>query len=168
MGINKANTLNFIKYVLEETTANIVIDADAIRNLSDIDFLGRAILTPNEREFIRLTGIKEVSQDLAKEFALNHNCVVVLKEHNSFITDGKQDYINCTGNARLAKGGSGDILSGIICGLVAIGVSLFDASSLGSYILGRAAELVTVNEYSAMPKDIIYKIPAVIEELLNI
>ena len=71
MGINKANTLNFIKYVLEETTANIVVDADAIRNLSDIDFLGRAILTPNEREFIRLTGIKEVSQNLAKSLHSN-------------------------------------------------------------------------------------------------
>ena len=166
MGINKVNSINFIEYVLDKTTANMVIDADAITDTLNFDLKNRVILTPNVREFQRLTG-NDGTKENAKEFADKHNCVVILKGHNSYVTDGKEEYINQTGNAKLAKGGSGDILSGIICGLLAIGVPIFEAGVLGSYILGRCAELCEVNEYSALPKDIIEKIVDVVGELVN-
>ena len=84
----------------------------------------------------------------------------------SIITDGNIVYKNATGNVSLAKGGSGDILSGIICGLLAWGLDPIKAAYCGAYILGRCAELNKMNEYSTLPEDIVAQIPKVLDEVI--
>ena len=66
------------------------------------------------------------------------------------LTDGERIFINATGNSGLAKGGSGDVLSGVIAGLCAMGTTAFHGGRLGAYLVGRAAELTAsyVGEYS--------------------
>jgi len=168
MGMNAAKTDKFIKYILDETNAQIVIDADALKHLKVFNLQNRCILTPNQYEFISLIGKESDDNIMAEEYAKDHKCVMLLKSHNTFITDGVHSYINQTGNVKLAKGGSGDILSGIICGLLGIGANIYDAGILGSYILGRCAEISIKNEFSILPEDIVAEIPKVIDELANL
>jgi len=168
MGMNNANTDKFINYILNETNSKIVIDADALKHLKINSFGNRCILTPNKYEFVSLTGNADEDNVIAEEYAKEHQCVMLLKSHESFITDGKRSYTNRTGNAKLAKGGSGDILSGIICGLLGIGADVYDAGILGSYILGRCAEVSRINEFSILPVDIVAEIPKVIDELISL
>lgn len=170
MGMGNTDVKPFLNFLLENTDANFVVDADALRWVDGIDFGGRAVFTPHVGEFSRITGrsvqaIKENPIEYAMEVARERNSVVVLKDNVSYITDGTVVYENRTGNPSLAKGGSGDVLAGIICGLLAIGFSPLDAGRCGSYLLGRAAELNTVNEYSSLPTDVINFIAPAVGEL---
>ncbi len=170
MGMGYADAKPFLSFLLENTDVNFVVDADALRGIDGIDFKGRAVLTPHIGEFSRITGrsiheIKENPVEYAMEVARKHNSVVVLKDNVSYITDGAVAYENRTGDPSLAKGGSGDVLAGIICGLLAMGVKPIDAGRCGSYLLGRAAELSTVNEYSSLPTDVIDFIAPAVGEL---
>lgn len=170
MGMGDGDALSFIRYLLDETNVNFVVDADGLRSVDGINFERRAVLTPHVGEFSRLTGIsiteiKDKPATLALEYAKKVGAVVVLKDSVTYITDGEVVYENKTGNASLAKGGSGDVLSGIICGLLAEDFSPLDAGRAGSYILGRAAELNMVNEYSSLPTDVAGKIADAVGEL---
>jgi hydroxyethylthiazole kinase-like uncharacterized protein yjeF len=129
----------------------LVIDADGLNVLArDFSLLkqsnGQVVLTPHAKEMERLCGksVDEIKKDpmtAALEFAKKHNVVVVLKDATTVIAspDGKLTF-NTTGGPMLAKGGSGDVLTGIIVSLMAQGVCAYDAASLGSYILGLAGE----------------------------
>lgn len=173
MGMGNGDALSIIEYLLNETILNFVLDADALRVAKDIaDFKNRAVLTPHILEFSRITGYskEEIISNapyLAKQFAKEKKCVLVLKSHNSVVTDGEKVFINKTGNSRLAKGGSGDVLSGILGGLIARKVNAFEAAKAACYILGRCAELSTVNEYSHQATDTVTLIPKVIDELIG-
>lgn len=170
MGMGDGDALSFIRYLLDETKVNFVVDADGLREINGVYFGNRAVLTPHIGEFSRLTGIsiaeiKNNPATLALEYAKKVGAVVVLKDSVTYVSDGEVVYENKTGNASLSKGGSGDVLSGIICGLLAQGFSLLDAGRAGSYILGRAAELNSVNEYSSLPTDVVTKIADTVGEL---
>lgn len=172
MGVGEADMKPFIEYVLSKTGANFVVDADGLKSISGINFEGRAVITPHVGEFSRLTeySISEIKQNairFAKEEALKRNCVVVLKDSVSYITDGITVYKNTNGGPSLAKGGSGDVLSGIICGLLAQGFSPLNAGRCGCYLLGRASELNPVNEYSSLPADIVGYIAEAVGELCD-
>ena len=127
------------------------------------------IVTPHPKEFARLTG-KPVSDILAdavneaKAFAAQRNVVVLLKNNRSVITDGERVAINPTGSPALAKGGSGDVLSGLLAGTCARGVAPFDAACVASWLLGRAGELAAekMGEYAPDPTDIIGFLPEAI------
>lgn len=173
MGMGDCDIKPFINYLLDKTDINFVVDADGLKSVDGIDFQGRAVLTPHVGEFSRMTGrsIEEIKQNpsaLALDDSLKRNCVVVLKDCVSHITDGKVVYENRTGNPALAKGGSGDVLSGIICGLLSVGFSPLDAGRCGSFILGHAAEISNVNEYSSLPTDIVEEIPNVVGALCDL
>lgn len=128
-----------------------VIDADALNMIAaypEIKELlhDKAVITPHPGEMSRLTGTttEEVVKNFsptAIEFAAKHGCTVLLKSASSIIVspDGTVRY-NDSGNDGLAKGGSGDVLTGIITALLAQGAKPFDAASLGSYLLGASAE----------------------------
>ncbi|MCQ2409460.1 MAG: NAD(P)H-hydrate dehydratase [Clostridia bacterium] len=172
MGMGNGESDKIVRHILNSSSSFLVVDADALKKCKDFDFSGRAVLTPHIGEFSNMTGISkdEIIIDPvshALRYADDHDCVVVLKSHNSVVTDGKTVYINETGNSKLSKGGSGDILSGIICGLLAFSKDPFASAVAGSYILGRCAEITDVNEFSCLPSDIVREIPKVITEIIS-
>jgi len=133
----------------------MVIDADALNSLSMEKKLPAlppgSVLTPHPKEFERLFG--ECKNDFERiEKALNNakilNCVIVLKGHHTFIaTPAGKGYFNNTGNAGMATAGSGDVLTGMISGLLAQKYSSDDASILGVYLHGLAGD-IAAKEFS--------------------
>lgn len=128
----------------------LVLDADGLNCLSKHPELysllhKQVVLTPHPGEMSRLTGlpISEVLADpvsLAQRYAAAWGCTVLLKGAATVISNGKRTCIVAEGNAGLGKGGSGDVLTGIITGLLSQGVAAYDAACLGSYLLGASAD----------------------------
>ena len=150
-GIGKnENTCEIVKSVLLNSKVPVIVDADGINSLlSCIDILkdvkAPVVLTPHPGEMARLVSktIAEVQEsriDVAKEFARQYGVVLVLKGADTVITDGDAVFANLTGNASLAMGGTGDMLSGIIGSLLAQGLSPLDAAKAGVFIHGRCAD----------------------------
>lgn len=152
MGMQVSEELyNTIDYLLKNYNKNLLIDADGLNTLSKygIDILKNkkcnVILTPHLKEFERLSGknieyIKENILTLPKKFAKEYNITLVLKSSSTIITDGNSIAIQKEGTTALAKAGSGDGLSGILCGLLAyLKEDTFKVACLGSYILGISA-----------------------------
>ncbi len=159
-------------------TGTLVLDADALNTIAAYGTevldqkLCKVILTPHPKEFARLVG-KPVGEVLsnaveeAKAFASLRGVTVILKNNRSVITDGTRVAINPTGSPALAKGGSGDVLSGLLAGTCARGVAPFDAACVASWLLGRAGEIASerIGEYAADPTDIIACLPEAIRTL---
>lgn len=155
-----------------------VIDATGIKLLQKrIQCLekGRSVvITPHPSEFSRLTGlpIRQLcgggALGAAADFAKRSGCFVVLKGANTVIAapDGRAA-VNTTGNPGLAKGGSGDLLAGMIGALLGMGLAPFDAASLGVWLHGTAADLTAseCNEYSMTPWDVSLRIGCAIDRL---
>ena len=160
-------TDRLIAHILENSRIPLILDADGINALSEnIDILDRAacpvVLTPHEAEFARVGGV--IGNDrlaAARDFAVEHNCYLVLKGHRSIsaFPDGRC-YINTSGNPGMAKGGSGDVLAGIIAALCGQ-LPLETAIPAAVYIHGRAGDLAAekYGEYSMTPSDIISMLP---------
>lgn len=134
-----------------KTEKNLLIDADGLNILSkNLNLLEErkdfsTILTPHEGEFARLTGlslekIKNNRKTVAEEFAKKYKVILVLKGHDTIVTDGERTYTNRTGNSGMATGGSGDVLTGIISALMK-NYDLFDAARLGVYIHGLSGDI---------------------------
>jgi ADP-dependent NAD(P)H-hydrate dehydratase / NAD(P)H-hydrate epimerase len=150
-GIGTAmETKDFLKQIVIEYKKSLVIDADGLNILSgEKEFLHKipagSILTPHPKEFARLFG--ETNNDLeriekAMASAKSLNCVIVLKGHHTLIaTPGGKAYFNNTGNAGMAKGGSGDALAGILTALVAQYGDTVEAAILGVWLHGLAGDL---------------------------
>jgi len=107
---------------------------------------------------------------LTSKFAKEFNSVILLKGASTFVggTDGNIR-INPTGNSGMATAGSGDVLSGIIAGLLAQGLSTFDAASLGAYIHGLSGDLASLNktEYGLIASDITQYIPEALKQIFS-
>jgi ADP-dependent NAD(P)H-hydrate dehydratase / NAD(P)H-hydrate epimerase len=144
------NTCKLLKYLIQEARGPMVIDADGINILSEnrtwLAFIPfGSILTPHPREFDRLTGKSSSSYERfekAKELSTRHKLIIVLKDAFTriILPDGRV-YFNSTGNPGMATAGSGDVLTGIICGLLAQGLSPEHAAKLGVFIHGVAGDL---------------------------
>lgn len=145
-------TQQFVLAFLERCQAPVLVDADGLNNLaSNLDALRKApgprIVTPHPGEMSRLTGtavdaIQADRENTALSFAKESGCVAVLKGAGTIIAEpGGRSYRNTTGNPGLATGGSGDVLSGIIAGLLAQGMAPLDAALLGVYVHGLAGDL---------------------------
>lgn len=172
MGAGEGETEKIIARLMERGARRIVVDADALYGCKDMDFKGCAALTPHFGEMSRMIGvpISEIEHlycEIAAEYAKKYNCVMALKCAETCVTDGERIYVNKIRTAKLAKGGSGDVLAGLIAGIAAYHADLFEASVAGCYILSRAAQLAAVNEYSIQATDIIAAIPDVINGCLN-
>lgn len=167
-----------VNYIIENAECALVIDADALNCISiNIDILSKikvpAVITPHVGEMSRLMGlsIEQVLEnfvDNAREFAKKYNITVVLKGHNTIVATPKGDiFENTTGNVGLAKGGSGDVLAGMIASFVAQGMSTESAAVCGVYLHGMAADFLaeTMSTYSMMARDVIDAIPVVIKKL---
>jgi NAD(P)H-hydrate epimerase len=144
-----------------------VIDADGINNLAGhLALLSRTkaplVLTPHPGEFSRLTGLKTeaVNADrvaVSRKFATEKKVVLVLKGASTVVAapDGRV-FVNPTGNSGLAKGGTGDILTGLITGLMAQGISPLDAACAGVFLHGLAADIAvqSLTEYCLAAGDL--------------
>lgn len=163
----------------------VILDADGLNILAqnDIDQIydftnkkfEKLIFTPHPKEASRLlnTSLDNVLADIkysAKEITEKFNCVTVLKTHNTYICapDGRE-YTNTTGNNAMAKAGSGDVLTGMISGLTAQGMDIFEASCLGVYLHGLCGDLAKekLTQYSVMAEDLISFIPEAVKSYLN-
>ena len=174
MGISE-DVAKGAKYLLENFTGRLILDADGIDSLAAYERDGLAeilknkkcdvLLTPHTKEFARLSGesVEEIlDSPLTKPrvFSEKYGVCVLLKNASSVITDGKRIVVNTTGNSGLAKGGSGDVLSGLIAGLCARGCSAFDGGCIGAYLLGKTAEIAakTIGEEALIASDILAKL----------
>jgi NAD(P)H-hydrate epimerase len=120
------------------------------------------ILTPHPGEFARMGGnaISE-RRTAAEEFSREYGCVLLLKGHNTVITDGNQTYINPTGNPGMAVGGSGDVLSGIIVSLIGQGIDPLKAAACGAWLHGAAGDICAneIGQYGMLPTDMVEALP---------
>ena len=146
-----ADALNIIaQYKIELDGSNDDVDYEAGGNSGNASYKDdmsdkNVVVTPHIGEMSRLTGldiavIKNNPIDTARTYSREHNCVCVLKDARTIVSDGERVYINMSGNDGMATGGSGDVLSGIITGLMAQGLTTFEASALGVYIHGCAGD----------------------------
>lgn len=167
-----------IKRLLNNYKGVLLIDADGINVIAKygkeilLEKKCKAILTPHIKEFSRLTGytVQEIISnpvDLAKNFAREYNVIINLKSAASIITDGERVAINTKGSSALAKGGSGDILSGFTCGTLARGVVPFEACLCSAYALGLSAEITTEEkgDYCAAANDVLKNLHFAVKRL---
>jgi ADP-dependent NAD(P)H-hydrate dehydratase / NAD(P)H-hydrate epimerase len=150
-GIGTASeTKSFLTDIFQAYKKPIVIDADALNMIATQKELinsipAGSILTPHPKEFERLFGTSDNDFDrirLAQQKAKELGVVLVLKGHHTFITSPKgKNFFNSTGNAGMATGGSGDVLTGILTGLIAQKYLPVDAAILGVYLHGLAGDI---------------------------
>ena len=160
-------TLAVVRAVLEKAECPVVVDADGINVLrAHRDLLrGRkspTILTPHDGEFARLGGIiGEDRMAAATALADDLGCVVLLKGHETCVTDGVDGYINPTGNPGMAVGGSGDVLAGVITALLGAGLPPLEAAACGAWLHGAAGDrcAAELGQYGMLPTDMLSALP---------
>lgn len=174
--------MSLFDFVIENSLQGcpLVIDADGLNLLAkdSSKYLERkfdkVILTPHPKEAARLLGctLDDVLANFDKSairISEKYNATVVLKSHNTVVVspDGRK-YVNNTGNSSMAKAGSGDVLTGMISGLLAQGMDLFEASVMAVYLHGLCGDFAKekLTEYSVMADDLISFIPFAIKTVL--
>lgn len=171
------------KKILETVVKNIsvpcLIDADGLNLLSEntdlMEHLSNNpfILTPHMKELSRLTGtsietIKSNRKEFAEQFTNQFPVILVEKDARTIVSQkGKQTYLNLTGNAAMAKGGSGDVLSGVICGLLAQKMDCFESAVTGVYLHGASGDYSrkVSGDYSVLARDLINNISCVLKRI---
>ena len=160
-------TLEVLKTVLREFDGSIVVDADGINLLAKHKYLLRGrtaptVLTPHDGEFVRLAGtLGEDRLVAAEQLALDLGSVVVLKGHETLITNGEKAYRNTTGNPGMAVGGSGDVLAGIIASLLGQGIATLEAAAVAVWLHGAAGDRCAdeLGQYGMLPSDLVEELP---------
>lgn len=178
MALGKKDTLfSLLGQILQNTLCPVVIDADGINNLcSRIEILHQAkcpvILTPHMGEMARLLGVtitelRKNRIEKLKDFSQKYHVIVVLKDSVTTIFEpGGTFFVNQTGNAGLAKGGSGDLLAGMIAGFCAQGIAPLKSAVCAVYLHGLAADLCAarLSQYSMLPSDILVDLSRIFVE----
>lgn len=165
-----------LEYILSNYKMPIVIDADGLNTLSNMnkDILNntncKVILTPHLKEFERLSNInivdiKQNAINIAKEFAKKYNVILLLKGPTTIVTDGKMVYLIKRGCAGMATAGSGDVLSGILVGLLGYNKPDILSVASGAYLNGLAGELAQENytDISMIASDTVKSLPEAIK-----
>ncbi len=148
MGTAKA-TVKAFEELLEKTKTGLVVDADAINILATNKKLykklpAKTILTPHPKELERIIGSWKDDFDklnLMEQFSKTYDCILVLKGAHTIVCYEGSFYINTTGNPGMATAGSGDVLTGVITGLMSQGYSPLNAAVFGVYLHGSAGDL---------------------------
>lgn len=156
-----------MELVLSSVHVPLVVDADGINLLgrfAELKLPENAVITPHLMEMSRLIAreVPDIRENLiqaAKETARNKKITVVLKDACTIVTDGEKTYLNSGGNSGLATGGSGDVLAGMIAGLIAQKMTPYEAACLGTGLHAMAADAALgtgkQSEYSLMAGDIV-------------
>ena len=177
LGRNRDVT-DFVRDMIASVEAPIVIDADGLNAVADdLNVLhtlrAPGIITPHMGEMGRLlrlplSDIAKNPIQYAKDFAKEYEVIVVLKDARTIVVAPSGDvYVNISGNSALAKAGSGDVLAGMVAGLLAQGLDGFTAAILGVYLHGRCGEAASAefSLYGVNARDIIEYIPRVMASL---
>ncbi|AQS12057.1 bifunctional NAD(P)H-hydrate repair enzyme Nnr [Clostridium saccharobutylicum] len=168
---------SLLEKVVDNSSCPIVIDADGITLLARKKSLlkklkGRAVITPHPGEMARFLdmGIEQIEENrssIAKEVAKRYGITVLLKGYNTVISDGEDIYINPTGNSKMASGGMGDALTGIINAFISQGIGLKESALLGAYIHGYIADKLSEQVYIVNARDIINELPKQINNIIS-
>ena len=166
-----SGTFEVVKAVLENAACSVVLDADGINLIASHKDIVRGrtaptILTPHAGEFARLSEkAVEDRKTAAEQMAQNLNCIMVLKGHNTVVTDGITTYINPTGNPGMAVGGSGDVLAGIIASLLGQGIEPVKAAACGAWIHGAAGDICAseIGQFGMLPTDMVRVLPRLLK-----
>lgn len=181
MGIGQnGDNLLYLKKLLS-LPIKLIIDADGLNTLaSNLDVLenktAEVILTPHIGEFSRLTekSKEDILQNpvfIAKEFAKRYDLTLLLKNSTSIITDGREVFLNETGNAGMATAGSGDVLSGVLLGLSGYLNSTLEIACAGAFINGLAGDIALGegenNPFSLLASDTALAVKKAISKILK-
>jgi ADP-dependent NAD(P)H-hydrate dehydratase / NAD(P)H-hydrate epimerase len=175
----EGRTVEFLRDLLGRCSKPMVLDADALNILSSSANLWDlvppySILTPHPKEFERLFGPSSDDYERlerARDQARGRQCIIVLKGHYSFIAmPGGKGYFNSTGNPGMAKGGSGDVLTGILTGLLSQGYSPGEAALFGVYLHGLAGDLAAVSwsQESMLASDLVEHLGSAFEQVQKV
>ena len=167
-GLGRSEQLDqLVPELIRHCRCPLVLDADGINAAAEhIDVLREAacpvILTPHDGEFRRLYQAETADRITeARKLAQQTGCVVLRKGHETIITDGKKTYVNRTGNAGMATGGSGDVLAGILVSLLGQGIPALEAAAAAAWLHGRAGDLAAeaLGQYAMGPTDLLSCLP---------
>jgi NAD(P)H-hydrate epimerase len=174
------DTAEWIRRLLSTCTRPLLLDADALNAFEGhpealAQAAGPLIITPHPAELARLLGcpttdVQNDREGAAQRAAALTHAVVVLKGSGTLVVkEGKTIHVNLTGNAGMASGGMGDVLSGIIGGLLAQGIPPFDAACAGAFLHGRAGDNAAwrKSQSSLCATDVIEELPFVFRELVS-
>ncbi len=178
---NSDETYRLLSSLIDNTSCPVVIDADGINSLAPHinelkDNTGRLILTPHIKEFSRLSGLDTAyilrnKLSCAKDFAEKYGVHVLLKDaYSVYAAPDGFTAVNMSGNAALAKGGSGDTLAGTIGGLLAQGVEIGNAVRLGAYLFGLSAQYAAQERSMSgiLPSELPQLYPYILREFYGI
>lgn len=176
-GIGRSDSLDKLVHKLVlSISCPIILDADGINAFSGhIDLLSKCksqiILTPHMGEFKRLTE-NNVSNfgEYAFKFVRDSKCILLLKSHRTNVLSPLGKHMqNTTGNAGMAKGGSGDVLSGIILSLIGQGLSPYNATCAGAWIHGACGDYCAkkLGQYSMTPTDMLNALPKILLDIVG-
>lgn len=165
--------LEILQEVFRTFSGSIVLDADGLNILAGhLDILpkNQVVLTPHLKEFSRLTKIsveklKKNKIEIAKEFAKKYQVILLLKGHTTIITDGNDVYFIKCGGPGMATAGSGDVLSGILAGLLGYQEYSLLTVAAGAYLAGLAGELAEKDktDIAMIASDTVEHIPDAIQ-----
>ncbi|MDO9536965.1 MAG: NAD(P)H-hydrate dehydratase [Thermoplasmata archaeon] len=165
------DTVKAVHEILMALKKPLVVDADGLHAMSMVEILPfrvPAVLTPHAREFTKIGGSTQLTPDAVKVVAKKYNATVLLKRPVDIISDGQRYKMNRTGNPRMSVGGTGDVLAGIVGGLLAKGVQPYEAARIGAYISGLAGDIAFENVgFSFTATDVIACIPAALSRSLK-
>ncbi|MGE0014748.1 MAG: NAD(P)H-hydrate dehydratase [Candidatus Methanomethylophilaceae archaeon] len=165
----REETLEAVRDFVSGCPVPLIIDADAIgavgpRYAAKV----QTVITPHKREFIKLGGAGSFEEEDVRSLASSTGSVIVLKGRTDIISDGERTRKNTTGTPAMTGAGTGDVLAGIIAGLVSKGMTSFEAGCLGAYICGKAGEYgFSEKSYGLIATDVIDFIPTVIKNGLK-
>ncbi len=175
LGLNK-QTISAVRKIVSlvlQSKKPLLLDADGLRAVGVVRkklFDASTVMTPHAGEFQAVSG-KPPSRDLkvrsleVKSFASRSGGVVLLKGHTDVVSDGMRVKLNNTGNPGMTVGGTGDVLSGIVAGLMAQGVDSYRAAVAGAFINGAAGDLAEERfGYHLTPTDLLEHIPKVMND----
>lgn len=166
LGIS-TGTMAVLDAVLQEFKGPVVVDADGISMLATCPELVKerqspTVLTPHEGEFRRLDiAVEEERLTGAMIAAKELGCIILRKGHETVITDGKDYYINPTGNPGMAVGGSGDVLAGILVSHLGQGIAPLQATACAAWLHGAAGDRSAqkLGQYGMLPTDMLQELP---------
>ncbi len=175
-GLGTSLTAEVIADFLAGYSGPVVVDADALNQLATLDSLNvpdphRMVFTPHPGEAMRLlasterpsstTNSAEARHELACALVEKYRCTIVLKGRGTIVTNGDRIYTNQTGNAGMASAGTGDVLTGLIAGLIGQKLEPIEASILGTYLHGLAGDFASeeLGRWSMTATDVLDYLP---------
>jgi ADP-dependent NAD(P)H-hydrate dehydratase len=179
-GLGRSTDLDdLVAWLYRETRVSLVLDADALNSLASHIHVasspgGPRVLTPHPGEFARLAQMSRppaASERNAAAAALAERtgAIMVLKGHRTVITDGRQTAVNTTGNAGMATGGMGDVLTGVITALLCQGLEPFAAARLGVHVHGLAGDLAAeeIGPVGITARDVLQRLPKALATVIE-